>query len=479
MAKGLPATEPGLVASPEWVDEFLLRGADGDICLHSDGPIERSALRHMVVGRQAQLAAAGLRPGGSLALRLPPSLAYVANLLAGWRIGAQVILLDHRLTQFEVDAALERLAPQVVVATERIRGSALRAFVDVAESVAPYPGRPAATPHAVIQLSSGSTGPSKVIGRTATDLIAEIDRYTRIDGVPQAGERIIVLASMVHVLGLVGALLYGLHAGVRLQPPQRLTGDSILDAVAAESTPATVLGVPFHISLLTSTVDPPVLPQLKRMTTGGELQPAATVAAFVDKYKVPLGNMWGMTEVGVIATDLFGEHRPSLMPAPGLDVIERHGELLVSRPESPYVGLSDPTRWADGWLHTRDAGTVDPDTGLLTVKGRLDSQVSVGGLKVDLSEVEATLGALPGVVAAVVQYDEVITAYVQLAPPATAATLEAGMTERLAAYKRPRRLHVLAAMPRTTTGKLVRDRSVLRTAPLASGEAGAQAGEGN
>jgi acyl-coenzyme A synthetase/AMP-(fatty) acid ligase len=376
-----------------------------------------------------------------------------------------VVLLDHRLTPFEVDPALDRLAPQVVVSPGRVRGSALSPFPDVEDVVAPRAGRPAATPHAVVQLSSGSTGPSKVIGRTAADLIAELDRYTRIDGVPLPGERVVVLASMVHVLGLVGGLLHGLHAGVRVQLPQRLTGDSVLDAVAADPSPATVLGVPFHIGLLASVVDPPALPQLKRMTTGGELVPAALVTAFTDRYRVPLGNMWGMTEVGVIATDLFGEHRPSLAPAPGLAVVERGGELLVSRPESPYVGLSDPDRWADGWLRTRDAGTVDPVTGLVTVKGRLDSQVSVGGLKVDLTEVEAALGDLPGVVAAVVLHDEVITAYLQLADPATPAGVEAALAERLAAYKRPRRLHVLEAMPRTTTGKLVRDRSVLRAAP--------------
>ncbi|QFZ21221.1 class I adenylate-forming enzyme family protein [Saccharothrix syringae] len=463
MTTGLAATG-GAVAGPEWVDEVLLRGADGDVCLHAGGPVDRRALRSMVAERQERLTAAGLRPGGSLALRLPPSLAYVANLLAGWRAGAQVVLLDHRLTPYEVDLALERLAPQVVVAPGRVRSNPLRAFAEVEETVAPHPGRPAATPHAVIQLSSGSTGPSKVIGRTAADLVAEIDRYTRIDGVPLPGERIVVLASMVHVLGLVGALLYGLHAGVQVRPPERLTGDSVLEAVAAEATPATVLGVPFHIGLLASVVDPPALPQLKRMTTGGELVPAATAAAFTGKYRVPLGNMWGMTEVGVIATDLFGEHRPALTPAPGLEVVERGGELLVSRPESPYVGLADPTRWADGWLHTRDAGAVDPSTGLVTVKGRLDSQISVGGLKVDLTEVEATLGGLPGVVAAVVLHDEVVTAYAELAEPATAATVEAGLTERLAAYKRPRRLHVLPAMPRTTTGKLVRDPTVLRRA---------------
>ncbi|MFI9007900.1 class I adenylate-forming enzyme family protein [Actinosynnema sp. NPDC053489] len=464
MTNGLAPTGIEPATSPEWVDEILLRGPDDDICLYSGGPVDRGALRRMVARRQERLAEAGLRAGGSLALRLPPSTAYVATLLAGWRTGAQVSLLDHRLTAFEVDLALRRLAPQVVVEAGRVTSSPLSPFADVEETVTARAGRPAATPHAVIQFSSGSTGPSKVIGRTAADLVAEVERYTRIDGVPLPGERIVVLASVVHVLGLVGALLYGLHAGVQVRSPERLTGDSVLDAVAAEDSPATVLGVPFHIGLLASVVDPPRLPQLKRMTTGGEAVPAATAAAFTAKYDVPLGNMWGMTEVGVIATDLFGAHRPALEPAPGIAVVERDGELLVSRPRSPYVGLSDPGRWADGWLRTRDAGTVDPATGLVTVKGRLDSQVSVGGLKVDLTEVEATLAELPGVVAAVVLHDDVITAYAQLDARATAESVRAALAERLAPYKRPRRLHVLDALPRTTTGKLVRDRAVLREA---------------
>jgi acyl-coenzyme A synthetase/AMP-(fatty) acid ligase len=133
-------------------------------------------------------------------------------------------------------------------------------------------------------------------------------------------------------------------------------------------------------------------------------------------------------------------------------------------PASPYVGLADPTRWVDGWLHTRDGGTVDPETGLVTVRGRLDSQVSVGGLKVDLTEVEHTLAGLPGVAAAVVLYDGGIEAYVMLSDPSTAAGLTEALGERLAGYKRPRVLHVLDQLPRTATGKLVRDRTALRAA---------------
>ncbi|MGN9767299.1 class I adenylate-forming enzyme family protein [Micromonospora sp. SD12] len=459
MTTGNPAA-----TDPLWVDEILLQGRSTDICLRLPEPVDRDTLRRLVSGAQSRLVAAGLRPGGAAALRLPPSLAYVVNLLATWRSGAQAILLDHRLTDHEVGRALERLTPQVVVAPVRTGGGGLRIFVDVTEGVTAYADRPAVSGHAVIQLSSGSTGPSKVIGRTADDLVAEVRRYTRIDGVALPGERIILLPSMVHVLGLVGGLLYGLHAGVELVPPERLAGDAVLAAIAADDSPATVLGVPFHIGLLASTRPTGPLPQFKRMTTGGELVPAAVAAAFADRYGVPLGNMYGMTEVGVIGTDLRGRHRPSITPAPGIEVREVDGELRVSCPASPYVGLSDPTRWADGWLHTRDAGTVDADTGLVTVRGRLDSQVSVGGLKVDLTEVEATVAALPGVAAAVVVFDGAITAYVQPDGPLSQEVLDDLLAERLAGYKRPRTLRLVAQLPRTTTGKLVRSTDALRTA---------------
>lgn len=454
---------------PHWVDDVLLFGNDQDSCLCLGEPLRRHQLRALVVERQAELEAAGLRPGGTVALCLPPSLAFVTSLLAAWRAGAQATLLDYRLTPFEVDRALERVGAQLVVAPTGPVTGGLRAFFDVDPKISTRPGAPAGSPHAVIQLSSGSTGPSKVIGRTAANLVEELHRYVQIPGVPRAGERIVLLASMVHVLGLVGGLLYGLHAGVRLDIPEKATADSIFDAVARDKAPATLLGVPFHIEVLASVTGPPRLPALTGMTTGGELVRAEVREAFVDRYGIRLGNMYGMTEVGVIATDLFGEHRPAVLPAPGIEVRESDGELLVSAPASPYVGLSDPTRWSDGWLHTRDAGTVDPVTGLVTVRGRFDSQVSVGGLKVDLTEVEHTLAGLPEVAGAVVAFDGAIEAYVVLRDPAKADHLHEVLAERLAAYKRPRVVHIVDELPRTATGKLVRDRSALRaTAPSAA-----------
>ena len=98
----------------------------------------------------------------------------------------------------------------------------------------------------------------------------------------------------------------------------------------------------------------------------------------------------------------------------------------------------------------------------MQVLGRRDSQVSVGGLKVDLTEVEHMLAALPEVAAAVVVHDHSIEAYLVLADGAAVPAVEREITTRLAAYKRPRRIHVVAELPRTATGKLVRNHAVLR-----------------
>ncbi len=100
----------------------------------------------------------------------------------------------------------------------------------------------------------------------------------------------------------------------------------------------------------------------------------------------------------------------------------------------------------------------------MTVLGRLDSQVSVGGLKVDLTEVEHTLNEVSGVVGAVVLYDKEITAYVQLEDAATGPEVEAALAERVAGLQAAAHAARASALPRTTTGKLVRDRAVLRAA---------------
>ncbi|WP_220040626.1 class I adenylate-forming enzyme family protein [Streptomyces tateyamensis] len=435
-----------------WVDHYLLSGDPAEPCLHLGEPVNRHHLRRLVDDRRQQLAAVGLTAGGTVALRLPPSLDYVTTLLAAWRLGAQVALLDHRLTLAETERALHRLRPQYLIGPE---------------SVEPLTdGQPATSAHVLVQLSSGSTGPSKVIARTSADLVRELDCYRQLAHYPGRGERIVLLASMVHVLGLVGGLLHSLRSGLELVVPQRLTPPGILAAVRAAEVPTTLLGVPFYAELLARMAQPPPTPQLVRMIVAGELVRPSVPAAFAARYGVPLGTMYGMTEIGVIATDLTGELYPSVRPVAGMRAELIDGELHLAQPESPYLGLTDPGRWSDGLLHTRDAADLDRTTGLITVRGRQDSQVSIGGLKVDLTEVEQTLAALPGVREAVVAFaDGAIEAYA--AADTTAELLRAELAGQLAGYKLPRRLTLLPALPRTATGKVLRDAQALRAAAAA------------
>ncbi|MFE9425639.1 class I adenylate-forming enzyme family protein [Kitasatospora sp. NPDC006697] len=452
-------------APHDWVDRCLLAGPDDQECLRFGAPVARGALRALVAEQAERLTAAGLSGGGTAALRLAPSLGYTAALLACWRLGVQAVLLDHRLTAHEVALAVERLAPQVLVESADRPGGALRGFAETDPVPKALPGgRPAATGHALVQLSSGSTGPAKVIARTAADLLRELDCYRRLKLFPKAGERVVLLSSMVHVLGLVGGLLNSLHAGAPLTVPERTTTAGILAAIAGDDRPTTLIGVPFHAELLAAAAPPP-LPQLRRMIVAGELVRPGLPAAFTARYGVPLGTMYGMTELGVIATDLDGTLHPEAAPVHGMEPHEEGGELHLAMAASPYPGLADPTRWSDGRLHTRDAARVDPATGRVTVLGRRDSQVSIGGLKVDLNEVEHTLAALPEVREAVVVFaDGAIEAYLAAEGEAAPTAVQDALTRELASFKRPRRLSFLPALPRTTTGKLVRDTTALRAA---------------
>ncbi|MFD0273886.1 class I adenylate-forming enzyme family protein [Kitasatospora sp. NPDC127111] len=462
-----PVSPPHADAPDDWVDRLLLAGPGDEECLRFGTPVERDALRALVAEQVERLAAAGLAPGGTAALRLPPSLGFIAALLACWQLRAHVALLDHRLTEHEIGLAVGRLAPQVLVGSEHRTSAALRGFSEVEPVAVRRPdGRPAATGHALVQLSSGSTGPAKVIARTAGDLVRELACYRRLAEFPGEGERVVLLSSVVHVLGLVGGLLNSLHARAPLTVPERMTAAGILAAVDAErERPVTVIGVPFHAELLAGVVSPPPLPRLRRMVVAGELLRPGLPAAFTAAYGVPLGSMYGMTELGVIATDPSGRLHPAKQPVDGMELRVVDGELQLRTAASPYPGLDDPTRWSDGWLHTRDAAVLDPDTGLVTVLGRRDSQVSIGGLKVDLTEVEQTLAALPGIREAVVVFDEgAIEAYLAAEDGTERALVQDLLARQLAAYKRPRRLAFLPQLPRTATGKLLRDPAALRAA---------------
>ncbi|CAL9608032.1 p-hydroxybenzoic acid--AMP ligase FadD22 [Nocardiopsis dassonvillei] len=451
-------------AAAGWVDALLLDGPGEAPCLRFGEPVTRGGFREMVVDAQRALAGQGVGPGASVALSLPPSVGLVTHLLACLRSGAQTTVIDPRLTGPEKKAVLASVRPRLMLWADH--GPApLRGFHDVDVRAERLPGgRPAETDHALVQVSSGSTGTPKRIGRTADGIRREIESLAEVQGMPRAGERVVVLNSLVHSMGLLTGILYDLYARAEIVVPPTTTARGIMDTLAGEHAPTTVFGVPFHVDLLSSVSEPPPLPSLRAVATAGEVPAEGLARAFGERYGLSLGNLYGMTEVGLIAVDPLGRAHPSAgRPLPGTRVRTEAGELLVSCPADPYLE-GGSGRWADGWLRTRDAGAVGPG-GEVTVLGRLDSQVSVGGLKVDLTEVEHRLAALPGVTGAVVLFDSGIEAFAEVGEGVTARGLEEGLARTLAPYKRPARVHTTPRLPRTSSGKPLRDIRRLKNPP--------------
>ena len=143
------------------------------------------------------------------------------------------------------------------------------------------------------------------------------------------------------------------------------------------------------------------------------------------------------------------------------------GELLIRTPAATdgYLGAPDDTRavLADGWFRTGDLATIDRD-GWVRITGRKRERILRAGHSIFPPEVEAMLLTHPDVAEAAVigvphaELGEEVAAFVVLRGGARATTndLIAYCRERLAGYKYPRRVTLMAALPRSTTGKVLK-----------------------
>ena len=144
------------------------------------------------------------------------------------------------------------------------------------------------------------------------------------------------------------------------------------------------------------------------------------------------------------------------------------GEIVTRGPAvTPgYWGRPEETAKAihDGWLHTGDVGKRDAD-GWFYIVDRIKDMIVVSGYKVWPRDVEDALIAHPAVreVAVVGEPDpyrgETVAAHVVLRPGAEATgtdELIAHCRERLAVYKAPHVVHLVAELPKTASGKTLR-----------------------
>ena len=178
---------------------------------------------------------------------------------------------------------------------------------------------------------------------------------------------------------------------------------------------------------------------------------------------------FALTKVGSSGrTPLFVEVK--LVDAEGRVVLEpgAKGEALVRGPNvtSGYWNLPDATKAAidsEGWFRTGDAAYFDEE-GFLFICDRVKDMIISGGENVYPAEVESGLMRHPAIaeVAVIGEPDEqwgeaiVAVAVLKAGQRLTIEELREFAGEFLARYKLPRRLEIVAALPRNATGKILK-----------------------
>ena len=342
--------------------------------------------------------------------------------------------------------------------------------------------RPASRKSDVILLTSGTTGAPKGAKRSAGsggagDLKAVLDRTPW-----RAEEPIVIAAPMFHAWGfsqlLFAALLacpivtrrkFDPEATLALIDRHRATGLAVVPVMFDR-----IMDLPDDVRNRYSAKS------LRFATASGSRMRPDVVTAFMDQFGDVIYNNYNATEAGMIATatpaDLRAAPDTAGRPADGtelriLDADHREvadgevGQIFV-RSSTLFDGYtSGATKdFHDGFMASGDMGYLDA-AGRLFVVGRDDEMIVSGGENVYPIEVEKTLAAHPGVAEAAVlgvddeQYGQRLAAFVVLDKGASVEVddLKQDVRDNLANYKVPRDITLLPALPRGSTGKILRN----------------------
>jgi long-chain acyl-CoA synthetase len=346
---------------------------------------------------------------------------------------------------------------------------------------------PVETPHdagaedpAVILYTSGTTGKPKgvVLAHANLRAMAENAHAAWDPGDEQIGLGTLPLS---HVYGLSTTLAgtFRRSRGVLLRwfdPTQ------VLQLIEEHRVTITAL-VPAMMVALLDHPDRPTrdMSSLRWVISGASPLPLELLRRFEKAFGCTVLQGYGLSESTAQCALNTPEHnRPGSVgrPLPGVEVavIDRDGVSLSAGEDGEilirggnimhgYYGIPEETARTvvEGWLHTGDVGHVDAD-GYLYVLDRSKDLIIRGGFNIIPRDVEEVLSAHPAVLQAAViglpdeRLGEVVHADVILASgaQATDAELIAHCKEKLASYKCPQSIDIVAALPMNSTGKVLK-----------------------
>jgi acyl-CoA synthetase (AMP-forming)/AMP-acid ligase II len=334
--------------------------------------------------------------------------------------------------------------------------------------------------------SSGTTGLPKGVMLTHHNLVSELTIASGRQDIAFPGEADTLLAFLpyFHIYGIMMFLSYGLWRGATIVSMTRFDLEQYLELIQRYQVTYLHLVPPVVIALAKH----PIVDKYDLSSARWAVSAAAPLGgpaadAFTARLGTQLFQAYGMTEVsgashvgscepGKIKPTSGGALLPNLEctvvdPASG-EAVERgqQGEIWVRGPivMQGYLGQADATAAtidADGWLHTGDVGYVDED-GDVFIVDRVKELIKYKGLQVAPAELEAVLLGHPAVgdVAVIPSPDEeageVPKAFVVLKTAASAEDIMGFVAERVAPHKKIRKLQFIDAIPKSSSGKILR-----------------------
>jgi len=337
---------------------------------------------------------------------------------------------------------------------------------------------------AAILYTSGTTGKPKGAMLTHGNLLANVAGVQQAMQWRPGGDTILVVLPMFHAFAATVGVLTSLLYGCAIAPLPRFEPELVARTIHA--TQATIfLGVPSMFTLLLRLKPERAawLESLRFCISGGAALPVDVLRRFETQFGKKIYEGDGPTECSPVTcvNPIGGLSKPGTvgLPIPGVAMrivgetgveslpLSEVGEIAVRGPNVMQGYWKQPEATAevfrDGWFLTGDMGTEDED-GYFTIVDRKKDLIIVNGMNVYPRMIEEVLYRFPPIREAAVVgepndlHGEIPVAYVALDVPGTAdeAAIRAHCRDNLGHFQVPRKIFILAELPKTATGKLLK-----------------------
>jgi amino acid adenylation domain-containing protein len=482
---------------------------------------DRRSLTYRELDRSTDSIAAALRRGGigperTVGLQLQRPLDFVLGAIAAWKAGGAFAITSAASRQVAVDVALYRQGDGDGPAD----GAPALELGQAERCASARPPDGLISPHQLAYLlsTSGSTSAAKTAMLERRNLAAFVAAVTRRLGL-DARDRWFQLASpsfdvfveeVFPILATGGAVLCRASLAVPSFPALQ---DQLARGGATIVELTTLYWREYHRFLVATGSRPPAA--LRLLIVGGERMDAPAYRDWQSRFPdVALVHVYGITETTVSSTMFEGSVTAHELDVPVGDRLD-HSDVQLAGDEI-YLGgacvgrgyLGRPARTAERFVPdprgapgsrryvTGDVGRID-EHGQLVFLGRRDDEIKVRGHRVQLSDIEVALRAIPGVHQATVIPDAEIASnlvgFIVRAAPLAAprpgarprCRLLAGreraaicdpLRAAVAAWAVPGRLFEVDEFPRTRHGKLDHAEIARWSRSTAEGEPGEDGG---